>query len=66
MHVMKLIWIYGKHIANGTSNQSRILLHMLNTQVVGSMMLIQGKCVSLRTIQVKISLNTSTLYIITS
>ncbi len=61
MHVMKLIWIHGKLIANGTSNQSCTLLHMLNTQVVGSMMLIQGECVSLRTIQVKFSLNTSTL-----
>jgi hypothetical protein len=63
---MKLIWIYGKPIANGTSNQSHTLLHMLNTQVIGSMMLIQGESISLKTIQVKFSLNTSTLNITTS
>jgi hypothetical protein len=40
-------------------------LHMLNTQVVGSMMLIKGECISLRTIQVIFSLNTSTLNITT-
>lgn len=44
----------------------KVICYMLNIQVVGSMMLIQGECVSLRTIQVKFSLNTSTLDITTS
>jgi hypothetical protein len=40
-------------LQNGTHNQTHTLLHMLNTRVVGSMMLIQGECVILRTIQMK-------------